>query len=71
MSRRNLGPFIPSAERNPAYYVQGGDYWIRKTGSKYHLVRVGRSSEGRSTETLGCFVTLAEAVSFYEAEVRA
>lgn len=58
-------PFIKSSSRGSSYHVRGGRYWIIKTSGKWHLVQMGRPSEGQPHVTLGRYATLQEAVGGY------
>jgi hypothetical protein len=59
-------PFIKTSPRGSTYYAKGGKYWIRKTGSKWSLISVARSSGQASFTTVAQFPTLAAAVTYYK-----
>lgn len=65
MKRRGLGPFIPTTGRNPAYATQGGEHWIVRQGSGWHLYQSGNTALGRERLDLGRFPTLTAAVAHH------
>ena len=69
MSRRDLGPFIPTSGHRPAYATQGGAHWIVRQGRGWVLFQMRNSARDREHLDLGRFPTLSAAVAFYRAEV--
>jgi hypothetical protein len=57
--------FMKPARRGSAYRSVTGTHWIKKFGSKWHLIQMGDSPEGVKPITVAEFTTLAEAARFY------
>jgi hypothetical protein len=57
--------FIKASTRGSSYRSVNGTHWIKKLGSKWHLIEMRESAEGRKPVTVAEFKTLTEASDAY------
>ena len=69
MKRRELGPFLATSRRNPAYCIPGGAVWIHRNGARWDLFQLQNRNAGRDYVLYGTFPTLTAAVNHYVSEV--
>jgi hypothetical protein len=69
MTRLDTSPFMKTSGRGGAYCTKGGDYWIIKSGSSWHLIQMARPDLGRERQRLGVFATREKALAYYREEV--
>lgn len=62
---RSPAGFIKATTRGSAYRSFTGTHWIKKLGSKWHLIEMRDSGDGRKPVTVAQFKTLTEASLFY------
>lgn len=62
---RSPAGFIKASTRGSAYRSVTGTHWIKKLGSKWHLIEMRESAEGRKPVTVAEFKTLTEASLSY------
>lgn len=57
--------FIKTAGRGSAYRSVTGTHWIKKLGTKWHVIEMRESSEGRKPVTIAEFKTMTDAAQHY------
>lgn len=62
---RSPAGFIKATTRGSSYLSVTGTHWIKKLGSKWHLIEMRESAEGKKPVTVGEFKTLTEASLSY------